>query len=78
MKILKSPGLVILISFFLFSLFGALTACSNSSRQLPDSIGTHLFTPVELPEKLTFGGEVVPLEYYDVRENLDRELLSTV
>jgi len=55
-----------------------LTACSNSGRQLPDSVGTHLFTPVELPEKLEFAGEKVPLEYYDVRENLDRELLSTV
>jgi len=55
-----------------------LTACSNSNRQFPDSIGTHLFTPVELPEKLEFAGEKVPMEYYDVRENLDRELLSTV
>jgi hypothetical protein len=33
---------------------------------------------VDLPTRLTFAGEVVPLEYYDVRENLDRELLSTV
>lgn len=55
-----------------------LTACSNSGSQQPDSIGTHLFTPVELPEKLEFAGEKVPMEYYDVRENLDRELLSTV
>jgi len=55
-----------------------LTACSNSGSQLPDSLGTHLFTPVKLPEKLTFAGEDVPMEYYDVRENLDRELLSTV
>ena len=55
-----------------------LTACSNSGSQLPDSLGTHLFTPVKLPEKLTFAGEAVPMEYYDVRENLDRELLSTV
>ena len=55
-----------------------LTACSNSRSQLPDSLGTHLFTPVKLPEKLTFAGEAVPMEYYDVRESLDRELLSTV
>ena len=54
------------------------TACSQSNRQTPDSIGTHLFTPVELPNKLTFAGEKVPLEYFDVRENLDREMLSTV
>ena len=54
------------------------TACSNSRSQLPDSLGTHLFTSVKLPEKLTFAGEDVPMEYFDVRESLDRELLSTV
>jgi len=55
-----------------------LAACSQTASQLPDSLGTHLFTPVELPSKLTFAGEKVPMEYFDVRENLDRELLSTV
>jgi hypothetical protein len=59
-------------------LFFPLTACSGSNRQVPDSVGTHMFTPVELPRKLDFAGETVPLEFYDVRENLDRELLSTV
>ncbi len=54
------------------------TACSNTNRHSPDSIGTHMVTVVELPAKLTFAGEKVPMEYYDVRENLDRELLSTV
>ena len=78
MKILKSRRFIKLISFFPLFLFGTLTACSNSSRQLPDSVGTHLFIPVELPEKLEFAGEKVPMEYYDVRESLDRELLSTV
>ena len=67
-----------LISFIPVFMFSALTGCSGNSRQLPDSIGTNLFTPVELPKKLTFAGEKVPLEYFDVRENLDRELLSTV
>jgi hypothetical protein len=55
-----------------------LAACSNTGTQVPDSAGTHLFTPVELPKKLTFAGEEVPMKYIDVRENLDRELLSTV
>jgi hypothetical protein len=55
-----------------------LSACSTSHSQLPDSLGTHLFTPVKLPEKLTFAGEEVPMKYFDVRESLDRELLSTV
>lgn len=53
-------------------------ACTQTKHQLPDSLGTHLFTPVEIPNNVTFAGEEVPLEYFDVRENLDRELLSTV
>jgi hypothetical protein len=65
-------------SFSSFLLFSFLTACSSPSVPQADSVGTHLFTPVDLPDKLTFAGEKVPLEYYDVRENLDRELLSTV
>ena len=57
-----------------------LVACSGNrtNKQLPDSVGTHLFTPVDLPETLTFAGEKVPMDYFDVRESLDREMLSTV
>jgi membrane-bound lytic murein transglycosylase D len=36
------------------------------------------FTPVKLPEKLDFALETVPLENFDVRESLDREMLSIV
>ncbi len=78
MKTRIFPGLLKSISFFPFFLFSALTACSCSSHEQPDSVGTHLFTPVDLPQNLDFAGERVPMEYYDVRENLDRELLSTV
>lgn len=67
-RVIAVPALLIL----------PIAACSSRGSQLPDSIGTHMFTPVELPSKLTFAGEEVPLDYYDVRENLDRELLSTV
>lgn len=34
-----------------------------------------VFKPVELPDTLSFAGERVPLEYFDVRESLDREML---
>ena len=78
MRIEKFPRVLRLIFFFPFFLFSFLIACSSSTRNQSDSIGTHLFTPVELPAKLEFAGEKVPMEYYDVRENLDRELLSVV
>lgn len=69
-----------LFKFVTLILFIPFVACSSSGsgNQAPDSTGTHLFTPVELPKELSFAGEIVPLEYYDVRENLDREMLSTV
>lgn len=31
--------------------------------------------PAQIPNQLTFAGEEVPVQYYDVRERLDRELL---
>ena len=34
------------------------------------------FTSVAIPEKFTFAGEKMPLDRFDVREALDRELLS--
>jgi membrane-bound lytic murein transglycosylase D len=34
------------------------------------------FTPTQLPDSLDFAGERVPLENFDVKEALDRELLS--
>lgn len=34
-----------------------------------------VFKPVELPDTLSFAGERVPLEYFDVHESLDREML---
>lgn len=60
--------------------FLPLTACSHPKviRQNPDSTEQFMFTSVELPRSLKFAGEEVPLEYFDVRESLDRELLSTV
>jgi len=65
----------LLIAQFAISL--PLTSCSSTVNQNLDSTKGFWFTPVDLPEKLDFAGEKVPLEYYDVRENLDRELLST-
>ncbi len=33
-----------------------------------------IISPIPIPEKLSFAGEEVPLQYFDVREALDREL----
>ena len=56
-----------------------LAGCSQPSYSQV-SAGGEEFSAIALPalpEKLDFAGEEVPLEYFDVREALQRELLVT-
>jgi len=49
---------------------------SNHVAIPPERQQTLFFTPVKLPEVLSFANEPVPLENFDIRESLDREMLS--
>ena len=51
------------------------TADTTYKADMKDNFTNYL--PV-LPDKLDFCGEKVPLEYFDVRESLERELLKTM
>jgi len=49
---------------------------SDSEASIPnDTIYTN--KPYKLPEKVTFAGERMPLENFDTRESLDREILTS-
>lgn len=72
----------ILLAFIAFSVIvGGLFFNSQSAGVNSRVIGTSsglqemYFTAVELPKKLDFAGEIVPLENFDIRESLDREML---
>lgn len=63
-------------------IIGGLFFCSRTEDtknrivgQAADSVKTY-FTSVQLPAKLDFAHEPVPLENFDVCESLDREMLS--
>jgi len=64
------PGIVILCTVFLFILL-------NTGFKEPGQLSclTPRYTSFRLPDTLTFAGEQVPLEYFDVRESLEREIL---
>ena len=67
-------SLILITCLFIF-------ARREAVPEKPDEIITaqrYAVYPVELPEELEFAGERVPLEYIDVRENLERELLINV
>lgn len=55
--------------------------CSCSQAQ-PSSLSTQMeIAPVsfaELPAQISFAGEAIPLEYGDVRESLNREMLAVL
>ena len=47
----------------------------NYEDNLAEPDDTYSVYPVDIPDKLDFAGENVPLSYFDVREGLDMELL---
>ena len=69
----------IFFSIFLISIlfagihfFGASTLPDGDPAPIQEEF---LYKAVDLPKKLKFAGEKVPLEYFDVKESLDREML---
>ncbi len=59
--------------------FIATTAYSGGSEQDPVTTGnrdTFTVYGVQIPEQVSFAREPVPLDMFDVKESLDRELLS--
>ena len=46
-----------------------------SESQANTSKNKHAVYPVDIPSELDFANEPVPLDYFDVKESLDRELL---
>ena len=67
------PALPAVCLFFLLFCFALPAKADSPSRDRTEGA-----TPVmayELPAELDFAGERVPLEFFDVRESLDRELL---
>ncbi len=69
-------GIMMLLSAGFF-----LTLLVSADSQQPVSIDNEEFMPVAaswaLPENVTFAGEPLPLQNFDTRESLDRELNAT-
>jgi membrane-bound lytic murein transglycosylase D len=49
------------------------SGCARGNEQIKDTFQVVVSPPI--PKKLKFVGEVVPIHNFDVRENLDRELM---
>jgi hypothetical protein len=69
-------ALIISAGIILFSIAGAFRSFNNApgSGFLPDSVGSN--KPFKLPDSVIFAGEKMPLENFDTRESLERELLT--
>jgi hypothetical protein len=66
------PSLIIASFIILASLTGS-SGCINGNEQRRDTF--QMVSSPPFPEKLTFAGEDVPLQNFDVKENLDRDLM---
>lgn len=59
----------------MFVLMWALSSLKESEEvHVPDD--ANCYSPVEIPAKVDFAGEPLPLDRFDVLESLDKELLS--
>ena len=63
--------------FFIFTASAPEKEVSQEDYNEAFAHNYHLYSP-PIPPSVSFAGEVVPIERYDVRESLDRELLVNV
>ena len=75
-KTILTAFIIIGAGIILFSIAGAFRSFSNApgSGFLTDSVVSN--KPFKLPDSVIFAGERMPLENFDTRESLERELLT--
>jgi len=67
--------LPIIIAIKVVVIVMAFSALKSAEQTEPSEKET-IFTSVKIPDNVSFAGEKMPLEQFDVKEALDRELLS--
>ena len=75
-KLFLYSGVIVVIGLIAGMVF---TTAYSGSKDAPESgIETEVYSVqgVPIPEQVTFAGEPMPLDLFDVKEALDRELLS--
>lgn len=72
--ILGLTGFFVLLLSFIPGPHSGYDKFRNLSPWRDSVYQSSLIFPIPIPEKLSFAGEEVPLQYFDVRESLDREL----
>ncbi|MCF8295333.1 MAG: lytic transglycosylase domain-containing protein [Bacteroidales bacterium] len=62
------------LSIVIVLIFTGLIFVSTDTQPADLPLSDSTFHPLALPDSMQFAGESVPLHYFDVRENLDREI----
>ena len=77
MKITISPVINFIAGFFLCLLIIAQFSFENNKDEADQEKAESIYTwhAPDLPDKMDFAGERVPLDQWDIKERLDRELL---
>jgi hypothetical protein len=70
-------GLFALILIFMSNCSASVDKNNDSQYWQEIQKNYHIYAP-PLPHELDFAGEKVPLQYFDVRESLDREILKAM
>lgn len=70
--------IVIIVGLAFVGIFLLFLSADNAEQSAKKEVGQSSIKDIntQIPQKLTFAGERVPLENFDVRESLERELIS--
>src|SRR5687768_12998917 len=75
MKVKLNAPLVIFFAGLIAGIMVVGILAFNAGKQKPDAAMPYKWQSPALPEKMDFAGEPVPLERWEIREELDRQLL---
>ena len=79
MKKRFTPYIIIAVVAFAFGCSLPLLTSSTTFNSETESVKSEvpsLTAPPQVPTKVTFAGETIPLDRYDLRERMDRELMA--
>jgi Soluble lytic murein transglycosylase and related regulatory proteins (some contain LysM/invasin domains) len=66
---------ILIVNYIFFTFFLITSNACAQNPVLEQNVSQHV-TPAKIPQTASFAGEKVPLEYFDVRESLQRELTT--
>ena len=76
-KAVKTAIIIIFAGFTILLAIQGFGGEPGTGKNISEGTGSDISRPYKLPDSVSFAGERMPLENFDTRESLDREIITT-